>query len=627
MSVRMNGYEQNLKNKLQRDLTRREAENAILEIREALYGDSYTQIHPIYIGHDNDTVSKRWPSVNALVNAYYSGDYDTNGLEDFREEFDEDFEQEVEQKLPNASAIAGFFGYHDIVQNNPHHFGTINEHVDAVVNSLPEYASTHVKVAALLHDIGKYDTITVNQKTGYSQFLKHADKSVELINNNIDALLPLENFSEADRKYITELVRLHDTKYSKQGKCQTMLNEHPNGFARDLITLQYADVMGQSKFNRESKLQEVLKFAELLQQVGTPEQTVGFYDFTPGAIVYRIKDSIRAERQENIRLEKKANTPKVEHITAKTDKETKYTDLSELYAKAEGNLLPTYTNEEANVELQFYARALCIATIDGKEYYPEEEDIPTSVEKSALDRINETEGRTKEPVTIETLPEKKEWLARTSDNKDIYIDSKTLEHMEAHPDVNIAHIREAIGNISIGEKPFLMNSIDMGRTIGKDNCVEISPDTKVENLYRKGRDGMTPIAMDKEPSDTNLLTVGMALDDDGKLTMFTSFYGQLAPKEPWDERLSPEEKAESEQFWKTHALVVPDEAIDWERSDRSPHDLLEEPKVPTGTVNEKQNLSRNDFKNLMNRMEKESHKPTEKSAPVMSRDKGSEIGE
>lgn len=365
-------------------------------------------------------------------------------------------------------------GYSDVVQNNPHHFGTVSQHTEAVINAMPDDTSDIMKLAATFHDIGKLKTISVNPKTGFSRFLGHADKSVEMLEANRDVLCP--DMTDNDFDYMKELVRLHDTKYSKQGKCQAMLDGHPDGFAKDILLLQYADIMGQSEYQRTEKLQEVQKFAKLIEKTGTPEQTEGL-------------DEVLSMLDEQIKLSEQS--------------------LS---------------------------------------------NIPDAGEK--------------------------EFLARTASNIDIYVNKETLQHMEAHPDVNIAHICEAIGKLETYSGPFAMSSIDMERTVGKDACVETSPEDKVTHLYRKGRQGTSPIATEKEPEDTSLLTVGICLDDDGRHTMFTSFYGQLAPKEPWDESLTPEEKIKSEQFWSAHALVCPDEAIDWERSkpllDREVQDNLEE---------------------------------------------------
>ena len=155
----------------------------------------------------------------------------------------------------------------------------------------------------------------------------------------------------------------------------------------------------------------------------------------------------------------------------------------------------------------------------------------------------------------------KELFAITNNNRKVWIDEETRIHMDAHSDVDMEVVKEAISKIVFND-PFTMEMVDMDRVVGTDNCVE----TKNFFLaYRKGREGMTPIT--QEPArETSIVTVGMCRDDDGRVTLFTAFYGVKAPKEPWDKSLKPEEREESEKFWATHALNVPDEAIDWERT-------------------------------------------------------------
>ena len=152
--------------------------------------------------------------------------------------------------------------------------------------------------------------------------------------------------------------------------------------------------------------------------------------------------------------------------------------------------------------------------------------------------------------------EAKTFIAKTSNNVDIYMCESTYEHMLAHPDVRMSDIKEAIMK-TVYKAPFQIKAVDLGRICGKDACIEIPAGMKPEMRIRKGRQGKTPVFISGvEAEDTTLLTIGICTDDDGKNTVFTAFYGQLAPKEPWDQRLSDSERSESEEFWTSHALVV-----------------------------------------------------------------------
>lgn len=431
---------------------------------------------------------------------------------------------------PTCNHYMGSFGIKDVQQNNPHHFGTVFQHTNAVLENLymlylspekgrqPHPTREELFLAACFHDAAKYITKEVNPETGYSQFLGHAEKSAEIYKRieNENA----KHYEEVNKQlhkrnrrsksfpafiyprtlanpglpivyhpqtrpalptnerieYTSELIRLHDTKYSKEGKIKNMLESHPNGFAADLLKLQLSDVLGQRDVTIAPKLQEIEDFASRILNIGTAEQTIGV--------------------------------------------EAVLNDVTIL-----------------------------------KERYTE---IAQDAERDS-----------------------KVFLARTLNGQDIYVSADTMEHMKAHPDVKLAHVVEAIGKINDYDGRFHMGSVDMGRVIGTDNCVEVGKDNEeVQMLYRKGREGKSPVILETgntKPAETKLVTIGMRRDDDdGKSTMFTSFYGQIAPKEPWDKSLTPKEKVASQKFWSTHALVIPKEAVDLERSELK--------KVPEGRM-------------------------------------------
>ena len=169
------------------------------------------------------------------------------------------------------------YGVENIPQNNPHHFGDLIEHTAAVLQAVCEIKgynlgdkdtlSKPLVMAAIFHDIGKPDVVSVNPKTGYDQYLNHAEVSVEKFAEISKKLKEKISF---DEEYVSELIRLHDTKYSKQGKINTLLETHKEGFAEDLIVLQIADVHGQSLCKKEEKLEQIRAFAQKLGVINAP---------------------------------------------------------------------------------------------------------------------------------------------------------------------------------------------------------------------------------------------------------------------------------------------------------------------------------------------------------------------
>lgn len=128
-------------------------------------------------------------------------------------------------------------------------------------------------------------------------------------------------------------------------------------------------------------------------------------------------------------------------------------------------------------------------------------------------------------------------------------------HMEAHASVKETDIAEAISKITL-TPPFGMYTVDLVRICGVDNCVLTmdSDDIRWEN--RPGRNTPSRMVYGREPEPTSLITIGICTDDDGKETIFTAFYGALAPKELTDPRLKESERGEAEKFWSCHALVA-----------------------------------------------------------------------
>ena len=85
MSIFMNGYERNLANQFQRNMSRRESEDAVMEIREILYGDAYEQIHPNHVVCDDGSITEEFPPVKALLWAYYNDNFKISALKNFIE--------------------------------------------------------------------------------------------------------------------------------------------------------------------------------------------------------------------------------------------------------------------------------------------------------------------------------------------------------------------------------------------------------------------------------------------------------------------------------------------------------------------------------------------------------------
>lgn len=132
MSIRVNHYEQQLMNALQRQMSKREAENALLEIRASMYGDSYTQIHPTHRVNERGQTRDDYPTIKSIVWAYYNDGFEKLGYDmKYQEKSNQNPDKPMEKIIENCLQA---FNIADIVQNNPHHFGSLYEHTKAVMN-------------------------------------------------------------------------------------------------------------------------------------------------------------------------------------------------------------------------------------------------------------------------------------------------------------------------------------------------------------------------------------------------------------------------------------------------------------------------------------------------------------
>lgn len=153
----------------------------------------------------------------------------------------------------------------------------------------------------------------------------------------------------------------------------------------------------------------------------------------------------------------------------------------------------------------------------------------------------------------------------TKNNVEVSIYSEFADHMAAHSDVKMEDIAEAVSKVEYNGA-FFMAPVDLGHVVGVNHLIRRPADEKVQMLHRKGRAGVTPCVFHQVAPATTKLVVGIA-NDEGKDVVFTAFYGELSPREPWDDSIqgNPELLKESKDFWADHCLIVTKDQIDWSK--------------------------------------------------------------
>lgn len=80
----------------------------------------------------------------------------------------------------------------------------VKKHLDKIEFGA-ETRLAHLKIAALLHDIGKFETWTIEQDTGKHRFIKHDDLGAKMVAK----FLKLHKYSKKQVEYISKMVKYH----------------------------------------------------------------------------------------------------------------------------------------------------------------------------------------------------------------------------------------------------------------------------------------------------------------------------------------------------------------------------------------------------------------------------------
>jgi hypothetical protein len=162
------------------------------------------------------------------------------------------------------------------------------------------------------------------------------------------------------------------------------------------------------------------------------------------------------------------------------------------------------------------------------------------------------------------------YFGKTADGYKIYDRLNSHIHKEGMQKQQL--IAEAISKIYANGINFKKEIVFFDRNIGLKHCVPTSDEDEIIMVYRKGREGKTPIVLNKEPIPCKELTVIIKAmpDTPDSYILITAYVGGESTREPWDKGItSEEERLECEKFWSTHALIYNQDLIDWERMEQA----------------------------------------------------------
>lgn len=153
-------------------------------------------------------------------------------------------------------------------QNNPHHMYSVGEHIMQCL--LNVRADRSLRLAALLHDIGK-PAVRTTDESGTDHFHGH----VELSEKMADGILKRLKFDNDTITKVKKYVRYHDCDLEPDAKyVRRAVNRIGEEYFMQVMELKRADILAQSAYLREEKLERLDRIGVIYRQIQEERQCV-----------------------------------------------------------------------------------------------------------------------------------------------------------------------------------------------------------------------------------------------------------------------------------------------------------------------------------------------------------------
>jgi len=197
----------------------------------------------------------------------------------------------LSQVIPELAPMAGFD------QKNPHHDADLLTHTARVVEAVPPTPA--LRWAALLHDVGKPGTFTLDEK-GIGHFYGHAGLGADMA----EAVLRRLKAPTSLREQVSLLIRLHMNPLEPDKKLlRRALGKHGAETVEALLALQQADIAGPgSDIDFEeirALIREILAEADCLtlRQLAVKGSDLLALGIPPGPALGRCLEALLAQVQ------------------------------------------------------------------------------------------------------------------------------------------------------------------------------------------------------------------------------------------------------------------------------------------------------------------------------------------
>lgn len=157
-------------------------------------------------------------------------------------------------------------------QSNPHHCYNVGEHI---LHSMTEVGPDKVlRLGMLFHDIGKPQTLTVDEE-GISHNKGHADVGEQMTRQILRRL----RFDNDTIQKVTKIVLYHDQEVRETpGGVRWAVNRVGEDIFRMLFAVKRADILAQSDYLREEKLNRLAYIRELYDEICRKQECMSLKD-------------------------------------------------------------------------------------------------------------------------------------------------------------------------------------------------------------------------------------------------------------------------------------------------------------------------------------------------------------
>lgn len=155
-------------------------------------------------------------------------------------------------------------------QNHPHHQYSVGEHILHSLNEVEP--DKYLRLGMLFHDLGKPDTMTVDQE-GITHFHNHSVVGEDITKSVLRRL----KFDNETISTVSRLVRYHDYGNGVDPDMRIVrraIHKVGEDIFPLLFPVKYADIMAQSEYMRQEKLDILEKWKNLYQEITLQSQCV-----------------------------------------------------------------------------------------------------------------------------------------------------------------------------------------------------------------------------------------------------------------------------------------------------------------------------------------------------------------